>query len=489
MPGVGPKNRKPPPGSEKIGLKADPIFKASADACKVMTGSMETPDAGRDRQVYIGYKPRSFMVPFHQRTQRFSCVVAHRRAGKTLGSLVDTIHRALKNTRGDGRYAFCGPTYAQIKDVVWHYLKQYTYPLPNTKVNEAELSVRLPNSAQIRLYSLDSTAYDRMRGVYLDGCTIDEYADCDPRAVPEVIRPALADRQGWLSIIGTSRGRDAFYQVYRDATKNPQSWFSMKLRASETNALPAEEIAQMRAMMGPNEFARELECSFDVEGYDQLIPGYMIDDAIARKSHRDPNQPVVFGLDVARFGDDRTVLIVREGDRLVEGRVWRGQDLMQTAQQVANLAGVFSPRMIFVDGVGVGGGVIDRLRHLGHTNVEDVNGARRAFDGKKYCNLRAECYARMKLWLAAQASIHDNFPLTEEFEEDATSLNYLYDTQGRLQIESKDDLKAKGLVSPDVSDAVALTFAELLPTADVSHIVGQKGGGYAAPLADPLADW
>jgi hypothetical protein len=441
------------------------------------------------QKVDLGYEPRDFMVPFHQRHQRFSCIVAHRRAGKTVGTLLDTIHRALKQPVGsNARYAFCGPTYSQIKDVVWQYLKQYTRPLPQTKINEQDLRVELLNGSSIRLYSLDSTAYDRMRGLYLDGCTIDEYADCDPRALGEVIRPALADRQGWLSVIGTAKGRDAFYRLWREARKNDQ-WYTLKLPYYVTKVLPAEEIDQMRAMMGPNEFARELECDFDVEGTDQLVPGYLLEAARTRKTPRDAAMPTVFGLDVARYGDDRTVLVVREGNRLVDGRIWKNIDTMDCANHVQALADQYKPRMICIDGVGVGAGVIDRLKHMGHTNVEDVNFARNAKNIRVYADLRAECYGRLVEWLRDKGCFHEQFPYTTELEEDLTSLLYEFDSQGRMRVQSKDNLRSQGLPSPDVADAFSLTFAVEFPTYDVAKMLGGDRGGfvYAAPIQDP--DW
>jgi hypothetical protein len=485
VPEAAPDTPVTPP--EKIPFQRDEIH-AQADLIDKALGPKNTPRNPAGRQIILGYVPRPYFDNFHRRWQRFSCIVAHRRAGKTVAALMDTLHRALKNTTTNGRYAFCGPTHAQIKDVVWAYLKQYTFSLPNTRVNEAELSVTLFNGAQIRLYSLDSTAYDRMRGIFLDGCTIDEYADCDPRAMAEVIRPALSDRQGWLSIIGTAKARDSFYKIYRFATKDPE-WFHTRLKYNETNVIAPSEIEQMRKLMGPNEFARELESSFEVEGYDQLVSGATVEEAFTRSVPVDHGQQLVFGLDVARFGDDRTVLIMRRGNHLLDARAWRNNDLMQTAQQVTTLAQRYKPKMIYIDGIGVGGGVVDRMRHLGHTNIEDVNVARKASEPNAFANLRAECYMRMKRWMEDRASIVTEFPLKQEFEDDVSAVTYSYDTKGRIQIDSKEDLKAKGLPSPDISDAVALTFATILPTADVERMMrGGQQTNYTVPMVDPFDD-
>ena len=166
-------------------------------------------------EVDVPYIPRPEFIPYHDRTQRFSKIVAHRRFGKTVGCINDIIRRALLNTRREPlpRYGYIGPTYTQVKDVVWNYLKHYTSLLPRLEKSESELWVKLPNGAQIRLYGADN--YDRMRGLYHDGVVIDEPAQQDPRAWPEVIRPTLTDFNGWATFIGTPAGRNWFYQLGR----------------------------------------------------------------------------------------------------------------------------------------------------------------------------------------------------------------------------------------------------------------------------------
>ena len=199
------------------------------------------------------------------RAQRFGCVVAHRRAGKTVAAIMDLIDAALRCEKEDGRFAYVAPYYAQAKDVVWAYVKRYAGQIPGSSVNESELRVDLPGGSRIRLYGADN--YDRMRGIYLDGVVLDEYADQPPQAWREVIRPALADRQGWALFIGTPKGRNAFYDVYQTAQSDPD-WFHLKLKASETGLVEQAELDAMRKQMSSNEYNREMECDFDaaVEG-------------------------------------------------------------------------------------------------------------------------------------------------------------------------------------------------------------------------------
>lgn len=191
--------------------------------------------------------------------------MAHRRAGKTVASLNDQIRKAVRFPRDDGRFAYIAPYRQQAKDVAWSYLKQYTSPIPGCEISESELHVTLPTGSRIRLYGSDN--YDAMRGIYLDDVILDEYADHHPQAWREVIRPALADRQGSATFIGTSKGKNAFYDIHTLAEGSPD-WFALKLKASETGIIPPTELDAMRAQMSANEYAREMECDFEaaIEG-------------------------------------------------------------------------------------------------------------------------------------------------------------------------------------------------------------------------------
>jgi len=205
-------------------------------------------------------------VDYHRRKARFAAIVAHRRAGKTVAAIIDQVDSALRfSALPNGRFAYVAPFYAQAKDVVWTYLKSYALKVPGTIPNEAELRVDFPNGNRVRLYGADN--YDRMRGIYLDDVVMDEMGDMDPRAWSEVIRPALADRQGKATFIGTPKGRNGFWEIVERAKDNPD-WYLSILRASETGLIPPDELAALRAEMSEDEFLREFECSFDaaVEG-------------------------------------------------------------------------------------------------------------------------------------------------------------------------------------------------------------------------------
>lgn len=221
----------------------------------------------RTVEIDIGYEPREIFEPFHQRTQRWSATVAHRRAGKTLARVNELIKGAITCPLPDPRFAYLAPTFTQAKDIAWTYLKRYGLVIPGAKANESELFVDFPNGGRVRLYGTEN--YDRMRGIYLDGAVLDEPALMDPRVYPEVVRPALSDRKGWGDFIGTPNGRNHFYDLcYGDSegrfvgAANDPDWYFAIHRASETKLIPEDELRDLRKTMTPEQYEQELECSF-----------------------------------------------------------------------------------------------------------------------------------------------------------------------------------------------------------------------------------
>jgi phage terminase large subunit len=211
------------------------------------------------QQIELDYSPRPQFSPFHDRAQRWALVVAHRRCGKTVACINELIKRAATDGLADGRYAYIAPYYGQAKQVAWDYLKRYAAPLA-IKFSESELAVELINGSRIRLYGADNP--DSLRGIYLDGVVLDEYADMRSSVWGEIIRPLLADRQGWAVFIGTPKGRNAFCELYEKAVKNTE-WLCLTLKASETGILPQKELDDARKVMTESQYEQEFECSFE----------------------------------------------------------------------------------------------------------------------------------------------------------------------------------------------------------------------------------
>jgi phage terminase large subunit len=211
-------------------------------------------------EIEIPYAPRSQMMDFHERTERFACIVAHRRFGKTVAAINDLIRDCLTINRENVRVGYIAPYYRQAKAIVWDYAKHYSQAIPNISVNESELRIDFPNGSRLRLFGADN--YDAMRGLYFDAVILDEPADFPSNAWPTVIRPALADRKGRATFIGTPKGKNDFWDIYDNSITDP-NWFSANLKASETGVLDKEELEEARRTMGEDRYLQEFQCSFE----------------------------------------------------------------------------------------------------------------------------------------------------------------------------------------------------------------------------------
>jgi hypothetical protein len=173
----------------------------------------------------------------------------------------ELIRRVLLCKEPNPRGAYIAPFYKQAKNVAWDYLRQFTQDIPGVKFNQSELKVDFPNGARIQLYGGDNP--DSLRGIYLDCCVMDEYAQCPPRLWTEVLRPALADRKGSALFIGTPYGRgNAFYDLYQLADKT-NDWYRALLTANDTGVIDPDELQAAKDAMSDEEFNQEFLCSWD----------------------------------------------------------------------------------------------------------------------------------------------------------------------------------------------------------------------------------
>jgi hypothetical protein len=246
------------------------------------------------------YQPRMPFIPLHNRAQRWAFVVAHRRAGKTVSLVNDLLIGAIEERRDRPQFAYIAPTYAQAKRTAWEYLKTYARPIMRGQPNETELRVDLINNGRIFLAGADNP--ESLRGLYLDGAVLDEHAQSRPSVWTQIIRPALADRNGWAVVSGTPWGKNHFYELYRHALERPDEWFMMVLRASESGIISAHELAEMRALMDEDEYLQEMECSFDATAKGMILSRYVeqaeADGRISDDVEYDPEQPVFVNSDI-----------------------------------------------------------------------------------------------------------------------------------------------------------------------------------------------
>ena len=412
--------------------------------------------------IVIPYYPRPIwrdvIHPALEKKNR-AVLVCHRRFGKSVGCINELIKKALENKKRAPQYCYLGPFRNQAKLIAWEYLKYYSRAIPGVKVNESDLFVEFPSmhpgspGAKIMIVGADKP--DRLRGIYLDGCVLDEYAQVKQNVYGEIIVPALTDRDGFAYFIGTPKGQNQFYDRYLKALKDDR-YFVCCYRADETNVLTAEQIDGMKKEMTDIEIRQELLCDFTASASNVVIPIDVVTEAAARNIRPDQVQglPSYLAVDVARFGDDNSYITFRQGLWMDKQVKLHGLNTMELASCVANQYWKRRPDILIIDGGAMGPGVIDRLRQMG-IPVTEINFQQRAVNSERYANIRAEMYFNALEWLQQGGCI----PNDPDLKQQLTVTEYKFTSAGKIILQPKEEIKELTGCSPDAADSACLTFA------------------------------
>jgi hypothetical protein len=259
----------------------------------------------------IPYKPRPLQRDLHNNMARFSVVVCHRRFGKTVMA-VNKLIKDLIHAKQEGlprpRGIYVAPLFRQAKQVAWDYAKFYLSNMPGYKPNESELRIDFFDDCRIFLIGADNP--DSVRGIYADSVVLDEYAQMNPKMWSEVLRPALTDRKGKALFIGTPKGKNEFYKMFKEASDPTNvDWNAFVFRASQTGYVDEQELTAARRDMSAEEFAQEYECSWEaaIKGayYGRTMERITDQGHITRVPH-DPALPVYTSWDLGL--DDATAI-------------------------------------------------------------------------------------------------------------------------------------------------------------------------------------
>ena len=222
--------------------------------------------AKKQSVIEIPYTPRPLQALLHEQVSkhRWSVLVCHRRFGKTVLAINHLLRDAILCPRPMARFFYVAPTRVQAKAVAWDYCKEFARKIPGVRFNETELRCDLPNGARLQLVGGEEP--DRLRGIYADGIVCDEVSSMSERVFPEILRPALSDRNTaecptYCIFIGTPAGHNAFYD-YWELAGHEDGWYRAMLKASETNILPVKELQAASASMSGEQYDQEFECSF-----------------------------------------------------------------------------------------------------------------------------------------------------------------------------------------------------------------------------------
>ena len=266
----------------------------------------------------------------------------------------------------------------------------------------------------------------------------------------------------WVAFGNPTRASGRFKECFAGG-RFAHRWQTTRVDARSARVADQAQIAQWLTDYGEDsDFVRvRVKGLFPRQAVGQFIGEDLIAAAQARTPVDDPLQPTVVGVDVARFGDDRSVILVRRGGTIRETRVYREIDTVRLAGYVCEVADQYRAEQptLFIDAVGIGAGVVDQCRARGYA-VQEVQAGGLAQDPQHYANKRAEMWDRTREWLRTRGCLDAQAQATRDLVADLTAPEYAYDAHGRLQIETKASMKARGLASSDVADALVHTFCE-----------------------------
>ena len=274
----------------------------------------------------------------------------------------------------------------------------------------------------------------------------------------EVAEGALTDEDTeiiWLAFGNPTQNTGRFRECFG---RFKHRWHTFQIDSREVEGTNKAQIDKWIEDYGEDsDFVRvRVRGEFPRAGSSQFIASDTVAEARKYKAGGFAGLPKVLSVDVARFGDDQTVVGTRQGRKACILAKYRGLDTVQVAERTIEWMGKEQPDATVIDGDGLGAGVIDQIRFRGFgQRLFEFHGGIAANDAAAYFNRSAECWGAMRDWLAAGAEIPDDPELGSQLE----SRQYGFSNKGQIQLEKKVDMKSRGLESPDIADMLAMTFS------------------------------
>ncbi len=301
---------------------------------------------------------------------------------------------------------------------------------------------------------------EAMQGVHAEFVMriIDE-ASGIPEEVYEVLEGATGTKETKELMCGNpTRLEGQFYDAFNKSSEYYRlfTWSSL-----DSPIAPKRVIERIRRKYGEdsNMYRVRVLGEFPLRDNDSFIPYDWAVAALQREIASQADMPVVFGCDIARQGDDSTVIAIRQGDEFKPYHVLQGKNTMEVSRYIARLANQYKPQAIFIDVIGLGAGVFDRLEELGFPVIAVNVAETPAYEPDRYERLRDELWGQMRDWLESRrGKLWDNED--QDLIGQLTTPRYKITARGKIKIESKDEMKKRGVDSPDIADAHNLTFAQ-----------------------------
>jgi hypothetical protein len=313
-----------------------------------------------------------------------------------------------------------------------------------------------PESSFISARTSSAERPEALAGIHSENVLIivDE-ASAVPEPVFEAAAGSMSGHSATTVLIGNpTRNTGLFFKTHHQLSSD---WQTMHVSCLDNRLVAKDFIKQIAATYGETSNAYRVRVlgEFALRDDDSLIPADLVDSAMIRDIALDTTQDLIYGVDVARFGSDRTVICKRRGNVVIEFRHWSGEDLMSTVGRIVHEANTDKPYEICVDSIGLGGGVADRLRELGY-NVRDVNVSESNALNQQAAKLRDELWIAAKDWLETRSV---KLPKDDELRQELIGPTYSFTSNGKIKVEGKSEMKRRGLRSPDLADSLCLSFA------------------------------
>jgi hypothetical protein len=275
----------------------------------------------------------------------------------------------------------------------------------------------------------------------------------------------------WLAFSNPRRNSGYFYECFNSKR---EFWKNKIVDARSVEGTDKQVYQQIIDEYGSDSSQAHVEVygEFPNASDDQFIGSRIVDEAMDRPRWKDQTAPLVIGVDPARFGSDSTVIAVRQGRDIVAIKKYKGDDTMEVVGRVIEAIEEYKPALVVVDEGGLGAGVVDRLKEQRY-KIRGVNFGTKSKNPLMWGNKRAEMWGEMREWLKSAAIPKDRF-----LKNDLTGPMMKPDSKGTIFLESKKDMKSRGLASPDAADAIAVTFA--FPVAHRETIDRNPRKGYSA---------
>ena len=365
------------------------------------------------------------------------------------------------------KVAVTANTAHQLSDVLWTEIDKWARKLPQGVKEQLEFKTdKISLKGASDSFAVARTSRrenpEALQGFHSENMLfICEEASGIPDVVFQVGEGAMSTPGAKTVMCGNPTRSDGFF--YEAFHTMRQYWKCMTVSCLDADTVSEQFLEGMAEKYGveSNVYRVRVLGQFPTQSDDVLLPLYLVEEAVKRDVEPSPTTPTVWGLDVARFGGDRSALAKRQGQVLIEPiKTWQNKDLMELAGIVLTEYEACNyktrPQAIYIDAIGLGAGLADRLRELDLPAVA-VSVSETASLKERFGRLRDELFWNAREWFEGRDV---KIPEDDTLIQEITSIRYKYLSTGKLKVESKDEMKKRGQRSPDVADAFVLTFAE-----------------------------